>query len=194
MGNKKECEICGREAYTLYRRKVEGVVLNVCADCRNIGEIPDEDRRKRSVTQSRKTNSDRFNSLYSGSATPKPIIRRSSKQPGKPYSAKDRFSNFKVVENAENMLQKKRIELGISSKEFASSVFIKENYYKRIEKGTTSLPIDIARKFEKKYKLTLVEVEDYEEEDDNSRYLKKKDSTGDSMVYFKKRGQKPEYD
>jgi len=98
------------------------------------------------------------------------------------------------MDDAAAILLEYRTTKGFSSKEFAESVFIKESYYKRIEKGTTAIPLDLAKKFEKKYKLILVEKEDFDENDDYSKYLKKNKGSPETMIYFKKRGEKPEYD
>jgi len=38
MGNTQECEICGNDSYHLVVRKIEGVIMNVCRECQNLGE------------------------------------------------------------------------------------------------------------------------------------------------------------
>ncbi|MHA1647873.1 MAG: hypothetical protein ACTSVL_09905, partial [Promethearchaeota archaeon] len=63
-----------------------------------------------------------------------------------------------------------------------------------IEKESTQLNIKLARRIEKKYNITLVETEDRQEEEDVSQYTPKSQDSTDSMVYFRKRGKKPEYD
>ena len=186
----KECEICGREAYKLFRRKIEGVIMEVCSDCKNIGEEPDVDRSSR--VQAR--NASKFRNIYSN-GKPKSALK-TYKSPTKPrtYRKRDNISNFKVVDNYAEILIKCRTKIGLTAKEFANSLFIKENYYNRIEKGTTHLNIDLARRIEKKYKITLVETEEDQEEEDFSQYTKKSQDSTDSMIYFRKRGKKPEYD
>ncbi len=194
MGSKGECELCGNETYSLLRREVEGVIMEVCPDCQDMGEVPKQDLRKRARANVQNQRSQKFRTMVQNSS---PTAQ--SKLPDSPYKRKkkvvrkNRFAQFKIVENATEILLKYRTTNQLSSKNFANSIFIKENYYKRIEKGTTALSLDLARKFEKKYKLKLVEVEDADENDDYSEFLAENKSSSESMVYFKKRGQKPEY-
>ncbi len=187
----KECEVCGREAHSLFRRKIEGVIMEVCNDCRDVGEEPDYDRGSRSPSR----NVSKFRNIYSpkkskpAQKTYKPASRPST------YKKRDNISNLKIIDNYSNLLIQCRNKQGFSAKEFANSLFIKENYYNRIEKGSTQLNIKLARRIEKKYNITLVETEERQDDEDFSKYSPKtsQDST-DSMIYFRKRGKKPEYD
>ena len=187
----KECEVCGREAHSLFRRKIEGIIMEVCSDCRDVGEEPDYDRSSRTPTR----NVSKFRKIYSPKKS-KPA-QKTYKPPSRPssYRKRDNISNLKIIENYSDILVECRNKQGLSAKEFANSLFIKENYYNRIEKGSTQLNIKLARRIEKKYNITLVETEDRQEDEDFSKYSPKtsQDST-DSMVYFRKRGKKPEYD
>jgi len=186
----KECEVCGREAHSLFRRKIEGVLMEVCNDCRDVGEVPDYDRGSRAPTKK----VSKFREIYSPNKS-KPA-QKAYKPPSRPssYKRRDNISNLKIIDNYANVLIQCRNEQGLSSKEFANSLFIKENYYNRIEKGSTQLNIKLARRIEKKYNITLVEKEDNQEEEDVSQYTPKSQDSTDSMVYFRKRGKKPEYD
>ncbi len=186
----KECEVCGREAHSLFRRKIEGVVMEVCNDCRDVGEEPDYDRSSRTPTR----NVSKFRKIYSPKKS-KPA-QKTYKPPSRPnsYKKRDNISNLKITENYSDLLVQCRNTHGLSAKEFANSLFIKENYYNRIEKGSTQLNIKLARRIEKKYNITLVETEDRQEEEDFSDYTPKTQDSIDSMVYFRKRGKKPEYD
>lgn len=189
----KECEVCGREAHSLFKRKIEGVIMEVCNDCRDVGEEPDYDRGSRSPSR----NVSKFRNIYANSPKKSKPAQKAYKPPSRPsaYKKRDNISNLKIVDNYANILIKCRNEQKLSAKEFANSLFIKENYYHRIEKGTTQLNIKLARRIEKKYNITLVETEERQEDEDFSKYSPKasQDST-DSMIYFRKRGKKPEYD
>ncbi len=191
MPNKlKECEICGREAHSLVRRKIEGIIMEVCNDCRDVGAEPEYDRRSRSPTR----NVSKFRDIYSPKKS-KPA-QKTYKPPSRPstYKKRDNITNLKIIDNYANLLIQCRNKEALSAKEFANSLFIKENYYSRIEKGSTQLNIKLARRIEKKYNITLVETEDRQEEEDFSDYTPKSQDSTDSMVYFRKRGKKPEYD
>lgn len=98
------------------------------------------------------------------------------------------------MDNYADILQKLRAKEHMTTKEFARTLVVKDNYYHRIEKGTTMLPIDLAQKIEKLYHVKLLETVADESEEDLSNFMKKEKSAGDSMIYFRKRGEKPKYD
>lgn len=193
MGQTKECEVCGREVYKLIRREIEGVLMYVCSDCQDMGDEPEIDKRTRARAIKKDRNTDKFKNMY-GSSGPSPKYKPKSNRTSR--SRKPRISNLKIVDDAPEILLKHRNKMGLSAKDFAQSVLIKDNYYKRIEKGTTSLTIEDARKFEKKYHLKLVVEEDVGEEpvEEISKFLSNDSKPAESVVYFRKRGQKPEYD
>lgn len=200
---KKECELCGREANSLFRREIEGVIMYVCVDCKEFGEEPQADRQMRAKKTRRSKNAEKFHSMFNSnkSSTTKSGGTRSYPSTTHPprsssRKSKNKIANLKLLENAAEILRKCRTKLGLSSKDFAQSVFIKENYYKRIEKETTPLPIDIAKRFEKKYHINLIKEEEEEDADREllSKYMAKDSKPSESMIYFKKKGQRPEYD
>ena len=180
----RECEVCGREAYSLFKRDIEGVIMEVCSECSNMGEEPKVERKQRVRQAIRSNNTQKFQSMYA-----KPRMPASPYKKAKlPYSRKDRIANLKLVDNAIELLIKVRNQHKLTTQQFALSLLIKENYLKRIEKRTISMPINLAQRIEKKYKITLTEREDSTEDDDYSQFLKKNQSQGESMVYFKNTG------
>lgn len=192
MVRANECEICGNETSRLYRREVEGVIMYLCHNCKEMGQIPKEEIRSKRRKEQLSHNTSKFQNLYQSNSSSQSQHKGYSKdRPA--YSARSRLANVKVVDNASQILLRLRTKHGMSPKEFAKSVLIKETYYSRIEKGTTALPVDIARKFEKKYHISLVEKESDDNIEDLSKFIKK-DKDKPSMVYFRKRGQKPKYD
>ena len=186
MGSQiKECEVCGREAYSLFKRNIEGVLMQVCSDCRNMGEEPKREHKQRVRQATQSNNTQKFQNMYQ----PKPRMPASPyKKTNLPYSRKERIANLKLVDNAIELLVKTRNKHKLTTQQFALSLLIKENYLKRIEKRTTSMPINLAQRIEKKYKITLTELEDSTEGDDYSQFLKKNRPKGESMVYFKNTG------
>jgi ribosome-binding protein aMBF1 (putative translation factor) len=180
----RECEVCGREAYSLFKRNIEGVIMEVCSDCRNMGEEPKVERKQRVRQAIRSNNTQKFQSMYAKPRMPASPYKKTNL----PYSRKDRIANLKLVDNAIELLIKVRNQHKLTTQQFALSLLIKENYLKRIEKRTTSMPINLAQRIEKKYKITLTEREDSTEDDDYSQFLKKNRSQGESMVYFKNTG------
>ena len=188
-----ECELCGRETGRLFRREVEGVIMYLCVDCKDMGQIPKAEVRAKRREQQVSANSSKFKSLYSSDKNSTKLPTRGSHdRPA--YSAKSRLANLNVVKNASQILLRLRTKLGLSPRDFAKSVLIKETYYSRIEKGRTALPVDVARKFEKTYHISLVEKESDDKIEDLSKFMKESDKGAPSVVYFRKRGQKPDYD
>lgn len=190
MTQKKECEICGEESYRLVPRIVEGVLMRVCPNCQDLGLPP---KKKKPISDSPQKPS-RLNSIYSQKKAVNPVRSGYLKKDKPAYSRRESIADYKVVDNALEILLNLRQSLRLTPREFAAELSIKENYYKRIEKGTTALPVNLAKKIDQKYHTTLIEKEDFDEEDDFSQFLKKNKDPGESMIYFKKRGQKPEYD
>jgi len=180
----RECEVCGREAYSLFKRNIEGVIMEVCSECSYMGEEPKVERKQRARQAIRSNNTQKFQSMYAKPRMPASPYKKTNL----PYSRKDRIANLKLVDNAIELLIKVRNQHKLTTQQFALSLLIKENYLKRIEKRTISMPINLAQRIEKKYKITLTEREDSTEDDDYSQFLKKNQSQGESMVYFKNTG------
>ena len=187
-----ECEICGKATSRLFRREVENVIMYLCSDCKEMGQIPKAEVRAKRQQEQKSRNTSKFDKLYESSSS-KPAPRSGGSHDRPAYSARSRLANLKVIDNAPQKLLRLRTKEGLSPKEFAASVLIKETYYRRLEKGTTAIPVDIARKFEKKYHIKLVEKESEDTIEDLSKFMKKGKGMS-NVVYFKKRGQKPDYE
>ena len=187
------CEVCGKPTSRLFRRIIDGAEMHVCYECKDFGDEPPDVRKKR-ITSTQQSNERK--SAFSGvfPTTPKPS--RSNTPPIKKTSKKQiDYETLKVKENAPKILLELRNHLGLTSDKFAESMNIKRNYYVRIERGETPMTLDMAKKIEQKYKIKLLDKEITEEEtDDFQSYLKTKKTPTEGMVYFRKRGQAPEYD
>ena len=196
MPNLDSCEVCGREAHRLEKRKIEGVIMDVCQDCQDLGEPVVQRRRNVNRNVSHGQNTQRFQSMYKGGSSGN---RSSGSRPKTssythaPKKKKKNIYDMKLVDDYQKILLKCRTANGLSSREFAGSLQIKENYYKRIEKGTTGLQIELAQKIERKYKIKLIMEDETLDETELDGFMNKSKSQGESMVYFRKRGQKPEY-
>jgi uncharacterized protein (TIGR00270 family) len=189
------CEICGRTANRLFPRLVEGTLLHVCYDCEDLGEEPVRKPREGGRPIKQSTNTKQFTNLFGSSTirTSKPRgLSGGSKKKKDPDAI---FSDYRVIEDAPNRLLKTRTKAGLSIDAFAESLKIKGQYYNRIEKGATGLPLEIARRIEKIYKIELLELEDAEEEPKPAQKPAKSPKIEEGgIIYFRKRGQKPEYD
>ncbi len=189
------CDICGMETYRVYKRKVAGALVDVCENCSDLGEKVHSQRKRSQSASVPYSNTQRFNSTYqpSGSGSSRPRTHSGRSVSGVRKTG-NKFVDFKIVDNYTDILLKLRSREQMSVKEFARTLVVKDNYYKRIEKGTTMLPIDLAQKIEKQYQVKLLESVEDEEEEDLSNFMKKGSESGESMIYFRKRGEKPKYD
>ncbi len=185
------CEVCGSECKYTNKRKIEGAVLNVGPCCKNMGTPVYTQRQKRELVAKKQTRS-------SGSTTSQPIHYQKKQRPSaprKPRQPRKNIANMKLVDDYIKKLVDVRNKNGLSKDEFADALKIQRSYYHRIEKGTTALPITLAETIGKKFNVKLTEMDEVVEEHEYEQLLKesKKKSTG-SMVYFRKRGEKPDYE
>lgn len=188
-----ECEICGSITQRLFRREVENVIMYLCVNCKSLGTIPKADVQRKKTKHSQSSSTSKFRSLYSEQEN-RSVQNRGGKHDRPAYSRKSGLEGLKIVDNVSKILFRLRSKEGLSHQEFAKSLLVKENYYRRIEKGTTPLPIDLARKIEKKYHIKLVEKDTKADIENYSKFLKDNKQSGQSMIYFRKRGQEPKYD
>ena len=191
MPERKYCEICGDEAGYLEIRVIENVHMSVCPNCKNMGDIPKVERKKYVRATVRRQSSPHMN--YSSPPKRAPTQNSAPSHGHSPRKRKARITDYKIVDGVTKILKDFRLKKGLSPHEIAESLKIKENFYKRIEKGTTAMSIVLAKKFEHKYGIKLTELADAEEEEDLSSFMKNNQSSGSGMIYFKKRGKKPEY-
>jgi uncharacterized protein (TIGR00270 family) len=189
------CEICGREAYHLVKRKVEGSIIMVCDNCKDLGEEPFDRRKQIARKASTSGNTASFHSIVNTPTRSSPRMSTPSSRPITRKKIESTFEEYRVRDDATAILLKTRTSQGLSIDQFAESIKIKGNYYNRIEKGTTGLSLDLAKTIERVYKISLLEKEASEEEPDvMKQYSKKGKAEEGGMIYFRKRGQKPEYD
>ena len=140
------CEICGREAYHLVKRKVEGSIIMVCDDCQDLGEEPFDRRRQIARSSSTSGNTTSFHSIVNTTtrSTPRTTSPSYSSTPRKKKDSN--FEEYRVRDDAPSILIKTRTSQGLSIDQFAESLKIKGNYYGRMEKGSTGVPLDLAKK------------------------------------------------
>src|SRR6056297_2078184 len=164
------CEICGNECHRRFKRKIEGAIMNVCPNCKNMGKPLKSERKKRIRRQSKRRST--------GSSPYGSPQRRKRPRKRKPYRKNKKISNLKLRKDYRKRLINYRNKKGLSRDEFADSLKIARSYYRRIEKGTTALPIKLARRLEKNLKLKLVEKEETVEKEDLKKYLKQNKKSG----------------
>jgi len=190
--SKDSCEVCGRDTDSLFTRIIDGATMNVCYQCKDLGEEPAESRKKRIQAKTNSSYNSSYPSAQSKNSPPMPFSPSFNAK--KTKKRDELFIDFRVVADAPEKLTALRNQTGSTVDKFAETLNIKRNDYARIEKGETALPLDLAKRIEKKYKIKLLE-KDVENEEDFEEFQKaKKKPAMEGMVYFRKRGEAPEYD
>ena len=181
------CEICGGFADGRTKRKIEGVIMVVCKDCRSYGEPiqkyrsiqPTRDQQKyiKSIPSSK-------NSVYLRKTN------RIKKYKSRTVRDTPRVEELELLDDYRKIMKKKRQQLNMTLSEFANAVGITEASYKSIEAGKTDLLIKDALKVEKKFKLKLAEYAGFNKGDDSQEESKKPAgelTLGDMYLKKKKR-------
>ena len=122
------CAICGKHTDLLYETRIEGAVLNVCVDCSKMGKII------RKVDLNIQDVPEKIND----------------------FSSSENFIEV-LVSNYGFIIKKKRESLGLTQKELAGFLGIKESLLHKIESNHFEPDISLARDLEKKLHIVLVE-------------------------------------
>ena len=126
------CEMCGTDA-SLVTALVEGVELKVCQKCTSYGTVVK-----------------RFE--------PRADRRRIKAAPPK----QEKEIVQMICEEYSRLIKDKREKLGLKQDEFAKFLSEKESIIHKIESGTYTPSIDLARKIEKQLGISLIEEKEIE--------------------------------
>lgn len=115
------CDLCGKEIKKAYRVKMDGVILDVCEECKQyadevLGIV--EEKKEKSQT---------------------------SKKPIK----EEIFEEIEIVEDYGKIIKEKRVEMGLSIEDFSRILNEKESVIKRIEEEKMLPPEELAKKIER---------------------------------------------
>lgn len=127
------CDLCGKTAEGLAKAIIEGVALDVCADCAKFGKVIAQPKR------------------------PTPKEQHMQIQKREERAEKTEL----IVEDYPEIIKKKRESMGLTQKDFAVKINEKEAIVSKLETGAFTPPLPLARKLEKFLGVKL--VEDYEE-------------------------------
>lgn len=122
-----QCDMCGAQA-ELYTVEIEGTELSVCKNCSRYGKVI--------------------------SAPKKPAPKKAPKKPAKP---KEEEYIEVVVDDYSSKIKKKREEFGLKQKELAAKMAERESIIQKIESGHFTPSLELARKFEKLFRIQLTE-------------------------------------
>ncbi|MBI2659742.1 TIGR00270 family protein [Candidatus Woesearchaeota archaeon] len=122
------CDLCGKTTESLAKAIIEGVNLDVCADCAKFGKVISAPKR------------------------PSPKEQHMQLQ-----KREEKEKTELIVEDYPEIIKKKRESMGLTQKEFANRINEKEVIISKIETGAFAPPINLARKLEKFLGIKLVE-------------------------------------
>jgi putative transcription factor len=148
-GDSMQCDMCGSSQATT-RAIVEQIEMTVCKDCSKFGQVLGNVMVKTAVFK------DNIKNRITAS---------------RPLATEKQVQEL-VMTTYPLILRKKREQLGMTQKEFASLILEKESVLQKMETGHMEPSIITARKLERILKIKL--VEEYEE--DSSKGLGKKEN------------------
>ncbi|MFX1510716.1 MAG: multiprotein bridging factor aMBF1 [Promethearchaeota archaeon] len=139
------CEICGRECHSTREITLEGATLYACNRCAELGQP---------VHRTKKPG-------YSASAPPKSrpvsIPHPSSTTRHTGLRSRPQRRELVPVENFTKLIRRAREERGWSQRDVANQLHERTSLITKVESGKMAPTITLARKFERLYKLTLLE-------------------------------------
>ncbi|MBI2659371.1 TIGR00270 family protein [Candidatus Woesearchaeota archaeon] len=151
------CDLCGKTAESLAKAIIEGVQLDVCADCAKFGKVI---------------------------AT---VKRPSAKEQHKQYIKQQQAKGEKIellVEDYAEIIKKKRESMGLTQKDFAGRINEKEIVIRKIETGILNPPLPLVKKLEKFLGISL--IEQHEERFESQRKDKNGGFTLGDFIKLKK--------
>jgi putative transcription factor len=134
------CEICGRECNSTREIALEGAHLYACSRCAELGK-PVQHTKKPS-----------FDSTTSPKRRPIYIDREIRRGPPRPKQRE-----LVPVEDFSKLIRKAREQRGMAQKDVARELNERTSVITKVESGKMAPTINLARKLERLFKLTLLE-------------------------------------
>ena len=153
---KINCDLCGKTSESLAKAIIEGVSLDVCNDCAKFGKIISLPKR------------------------PSPKEQHMQIQKREERREKTEL----IAEDYPEIIKKKRESMGLTQKDFAIKINEKETVVSKLEAGSFTLPLPLARKLEKILGVKL--VENYEEKHESVKTSKHEGFTLGDFIKIKK--------
>jgi len=135
------CEMCSAEIYKPVTIKVEGALLNVCANCTSFGNIVEKPQSRVQSPSAR------------GASSIRPKMGSTSRTKFKPRQDN---SEKELVNDFANIIRNARMKKKINQEQLASMTGLSIPFIKSIEAGKTR-PTDVAaKKLERELKIELL--------------------------------------
>ena len=145
-----QCELCGKEVTKGYKAVVEGIVLSVCEKCSTFGNVVSQ-VSERAVDDAK---------------------------PGRiriPLPPKPEPNAEVVVDNFADKIKKEREYRNLTQEEAAKMLAEKESVIHKLESGQMVPSLQLAKKLEQFYHITL--IEEFKPEKETSKKLDFKDES-----------------
>lgn len=142
------CELCGKDVTFCKKVMIEGVLLEVCAECAKFGT----EAKKRQPTE----------------AGPRPIIEQRLERRERRFKPKDVYTEGGVEELVEDFparIRNARASKGMTQKELAMKLNEKQTIISKIESGSMRPDDKLIRKLQKELGIVLKEKVRVEEEE-----------------------------
>ena len=156
---KINCDLCGKSVEGLDRAIIEGVELEVCADCTKFGKVIAPVRRSGAKEQI------------------KQLIRKET-----PQQKEEKIEL--LVEGYSDLIKKKRESMGLTQKDFANRISEKESTVHKIETGSFDPQLHLAKKLERFLGIKL--IEEHEEKHETIKRRREEGFTLGDFIRAKK--------
>ena len=145
-----ECELCGNNVVSLKRYKIEGAEVLACNSCGKFGTLIEESTSPKTSAKTK----------FRGEETttppkPKPILSPQTIPSSTPVKKSRQEEELK--EGYGEIIRRAREKLGLTRKELAESIFIRESMLARIETGKLIPDNEVIQKLEKALEINLTE-------------------------------------
>lgn len=150
------CDLCGKRVESPAKALIEGVQLDVCNDCAKFGKVVQQPKRLDAKAQIRQMQ----------------------------QSAKKEEKTELLVENYAEIIKKKRESMGLTQRDFANKINEKEAIIHKIETGSFTPPLSLAKKLERLLGVKL--IEEYEEKRSSFGAKKSEEFTLGDFIKIKK--------
>ncbi len=140
----EQCEMCSAEIYRPVTIKVEGALLDVCANCTSFGNIVEKPRSRVQIQSSSR-----------GSTSPS-VPSRTGSSPRPKFKPRKDTSDKELINDFANIIRSARMKKKINQEQLATMTGLSIPFIKSIEAGKTR-PTDAAtKKLERELKIQLL--------------------------------------
>ncbi len=124
------CEMCGEEKLHLYKAIVEGSIISVCEKCKKFGEVI---------------------------SIEKPKVEEPKHEKPKPETKPEEEKQEVIVDDYSLKVRKAREEKEMTQEELAKAIAEKESMIHKIESNQITPSLQLAKKLEQFFRISLIE-------------------------------------